>query len=126
MSTTIRLGRGDTGSTKLKLFVSDITDLPATFTVRFTVKPSLDNDATDSKAIITKSFEFPTDFTLVEPVGEDDYYETDLIFTKTDTLVENRTYKWNTRLINDADGFIRGSSNGDFIITLGTTQSQND
>ena len=126
MSTTIRLGRGDTGSTKLKLFVSSLEDLPETFIVRFTVKPSLDNDITDSKAIITKSFEFPEDFDLVELVGEDDYYETDLIFTKSDTLVENRTYKWNTRLINDAVGFIRSSSNGDFIITLGTTQSQDD
>lgn len=121
--TDITLFRGDAGSTTLSLKVSELDDLPAEFTVRLTVKPSLDNDVTDSNAIIIKNYDFPSDFTLKDEGTANERYETALSWTETDTLHPKGTYYWNVRLRGNNDQFIRSADNGKFRIEVGSTQS---
>ena len=116
----INLSRGATSSRKLNLVVSEISHLPTSFQVVFTVKKNLDTDLTDKKAIIQKSFNFPTDFTEVES-GK---YETDLFLSANDTTVPAGRYYWNVRFIDNSNNFIADSVNGIFNVEIRTTQRQ--
>jgi hypothetical protein len=120
----INITRGSTSTREIKLYISELEDLPETFQAIFTVKKVNDTDETDSKAIIQKSYDFPTDFEEVEPEGEDSYWKTDLILTSEDTTHPSDEYVWNLRFIGNEGQFITDSSEGKLKISLRPTQRQ--
>jgi hypothetical protein len=120
----INITRGSTSTREIKLYISELEDLPETFQCIFTVKKVNDTDETDSKAIIQKSFDFPTDFEEVEPEEADAYWKTDLILTSEDTTHPSDEYVWNLRFIGNEGQFITDSSEGKLKISLRPTQKQ--
>lgn len=122
--TLISLTRGSTDTRELRLYITELADLPANFSVVFAVKKVLDSDITDALAIIKKTLAFPADFNLVEPAEADNYYKANLVLTYEDTTKSQGEYSWNVRLITTDKTFIKDTSIGTFKITLTPTQTQ--